>query len=118
MHGTDEPSSIGLRASHGCIRLYPEDIDSLFHQVEVGTKVTVIHEPFKVGVKDGQLYFEAHQPFPEEYYTKGESNDQMTQQAITATPYPNPNQSINWSEVRTLIKDTYGYPVKITNVPN
>lgn len=120
MHGTNAPSSIGLRASHGCIRLFPEDIDSLFHQVEVGTKVTVIHEPFKVGVKEGQLYFEAHQPFPEEYYTKGEGADQMVQDAVSTSETTNPSadKDINWSEVKKLIKDTYGYPVKITDVPN
>lgn len=118
MHGTNAPSSIGLRASHGCIRLFPEDIDSLFHQVDVGTKVTVIHEPFKVGVKDGQLYLEAHQPFPEEYYTKGEGEEEMLDDAVKYTPYPASDKSINWSEARKLIKDTYGYPVKITNVPN
>lgn len=119
MHGTNEPASIGLRASHGCIRLLPEDIDSLFHQVDVGTKVTVIHEPFKVGMKDGQLYFEAHRPFPEDYYTKGESDDQMAQDALTAQTqaYPASNKTVNWSEVHKLINNTYGYPVKITNVP-
>ncbi len=117
MHGTNAPSSIGTRASHGCIRLYPEDIDALFHAVDVGTKVNVVHEPFKVGIKDGQLYLEAHDPFPEQYYTKGETSDQMLSDVMVVTPYPATQKSVNWSEVRQLIKDTYGYPVKITNVP-
>lgn len=120
MHGTNVPSSIGTRASHGCIRMFPEDIDSLFHQVTIGTPVTVVHEPFKVGVMDGQLYFEAHEPFPEEYYTKGESDDDMVKNEVTetTTQYPSANTSINWSEVKKLIKDTYGYPVKITDIPS
>lgn len=118
MHGTNAPSSVGTRASHGCIRMLPEDIDSLFHQVEVGTKVTIIHEPFKVGVQDGQLYFEAHQPFPEEYYTKGDSDEDMVVDALGTTTYPLADNPINTSEVKKLIKETYGYPVKITNVPN
>lgn len=120
MHGTNVPSSIGTRASHGCIRMFPEDIDSLFHQVDVGTPVSIVHEPFKVGVMDGQLYFEAHQPFPEEYYTKGESEDDMLNSELmdTTAEYPTANTNVNWSEVKKLIKDTYGYPIKITDIPS
>lgn len=116
IHGTNSPSSIGLRSSHGCIRMYAEDIDSLFHMVDVGTKVSLIHEPFKIGVKYGQLYLEAHQPFPEQYYTKGDNDEEMINDAMTAAQ-GQANKDVNWSEVKKLIKDTYGYPVKITNVP-
>lgn len=45
MHGTNQPSSIGLRSSHGCIRLYPADIKELFSMVSVGTPVRVVYEP-------------------------------------------------------------------------
>lgn len=118
IHGTNAPTSIGLRSSHGCVRMYPEDIDSLFHMVDVGTKVVVVHEPFKVGVKYGQLYLEAHQPFPEQYYTQGDNEEEMLSDAMTTSTLPtSTSDNINWSEVKKLIKDTYGYPVKITNVP-
>ncbi len=49
IHGTNRPWGIGRRSSHGCIRLYPEDIPVLFEQVPVGTKVTVVDTPYKVG---------------------------------------------------------------------
>lgn len=118
MHGTNAPGSVGLRSSHGCIRMLPEDIERLFNQVEVGTKVNIIHEPFKVGVKDGELYLEAHQPFPEEYYTKDEADDDILNAAISLgkTDPDYDDEEVNWSEARKLIKETYGYPVMITNV--
>ena len=118
MHGTNAPASVGLRSSHGCIRMLPEDIERLFNQVEVGTKVNIIHEPFKVGVKDGELYLEAHQPFPEEYYTQDEADDEILNAAISLgkTDPDYDDEEVNWSEARKLIKETYGYPVMITNV--
>lgn len=58
IHGTSNPSSIGRRLSHGCIRLYPEDIEALFNQVSIGTKVTVVDQPFKLGWKRNTLYLE------------------------------------------------------------
>jgi L,D-transpeptidase ErfK/SrfK len=115
IHGTNAPSSIGLRSSHGCIRLLPEDIDTLFHSVDVGTKVTVIHEPFKVGMMNGQLYFEAHKPFFD--YVQNENSDQLVKDEFVNTQTVD-NSKVNWSEVRKLTNETYGYPVKITNVPN
>lgn len=116
MHGTNAPSSVGLRSSHGCIRMLPEDIESLFNMVEVGTKVTIMHEPFKIGVKDGQLYLEAHKPFPEEYYNSPEITDEEeVADAVFENPYSS-ESTVDWSEALKLIKDTYGYPVKITDI--
>ncbi|HET8808473.1 MAG TPA: L,D-transpeptidase family protein, partial [Methylophaga sp.] len=60
IHGTDRPYGVGLRVSSGCIRLYPEDIESLFSKVPVGTQVNIIYAPFKVGVKNNELYMDAH----------------------------------------------------------
>lgn len=47
MHGTTAPSSIGLRSSHGCIRMFNKDIKELFHHVPVGTQVRIVYEPRK-----------------------------------------------------------------------
>lgn len=60
IHGTNKPDGVGRRVSHGCIRLYPEDIARLYPQVPVGTAVTIIDQPVKVGWVDDQLYLEAH----------------------------------------------------------
>ncbi|MEZ4600331.1 MAG: L,D-transpeptidase family protein [Syntrophotaleaceae bacterium] len=60
IHGTHKPFGVGRRVSHGCLRLYPEDIEDLFHRVETGTPVRIIDQPLKVGLKEGRLYLEVH----------------------------------------------------------
>jgi L,D-transpeptidase ErfK/SrfK len=60
VHGTNKPYSIGRRDSHGCIRLYPEDIAWLFQEVAIGTPVTVVNQPAKLGWSGGELYLEVH----------------------------------------------------------
>jgi L,D-transpeptidase ErfK/SrfK len=60
IHGTNKPWGVGRRVSHGCIRLYPEDIPRLFASVPNGVKVTIVRQPVKVGVKGGHVYIEAH----------------------------------------------------------
>ncbi len=62
IHGTNRPEGVGAQVSAGCIRMLPEDIEYLFDTISVGTKVTVIDEPYKVGWDGRELYFEAHQP--------------------------------------------------------
>lgn len=69
IHGTDERKSfgIGMRVTHGCIRMYPEDIEKLFELVSVGTVVTIIDAPVKVGWQGNSLFLEVHRPVdPEE----------------------------------------------------
>jgi len=60
MHGTDIPWSVGRLVTHGCIRLYPEDIEHLFQEVQPGTPVEIIYEPVKIGVLEGRIYAEVH----------------------------------------------------------
>ncbi|KAF0218881.1 MAG: ErfK/YbiS/YcfS/YnhG family [Geobacteraceae bacterium] len=60
IHGTNKPWGVGRKVSHGCIRLYPEDIPYLFERVPVGARVTIVRQPVKVGVKGGKVYIEAH----------------------------------------------------------
>ncbi|HET7753595.1 MAG TPA: L,D-transpeptidase family protein [Anaeromyxobacteraceae bacterium] len=60
IHGTDKPFGVGRKASHGCIRLYPEDIPRLFELVPVKTRVTIVREPVKVGLRGGRVYVEIH----------------------------------------------------------
>ncbi len=65
IHGTNRPYGVGMRVSHGCIRLYPENIKALFAQVPLKTPVNIINQPYKVGVQNDVIYLEAH-PFLEE----------------------------------------------------
>jgi L,D-transpeptidase ErfK/SrfK len=60
IHGTNHPYSIGRRDSHGCVRLYPEDIEKLYRLIEVDTPVTIVNQPAKVGWSAGELYLEIH----------------------------------------------------------
>jgi L,D-transpeptidase ErfK/SrfK len=58
IHGTNRPYGVGKRSSHGCIRMYPEDIKALFAAVPIGTKITVIDTPYKIGWVGDTLYLE------------------------------------------------------------
>src|ERR1700757_1314535 len=60
IHGTNKPAGVGLRSSHGCIRLFPEDIAQLFDMVPIGTQVRVVNQPIVYGWQDDELYM---QPF-------------------------------------------------------
>lgn len=60
IHGTNKPYGIGMRVTHGCIRMYPEDISEIFDQVEINTTVNIIHQPYKFGWFLDTLYLEAH----------------------------------------------------------
>ena len=66
IHGTNQPYGVGIRVSHGCVRLYPEDIARLFPLVPEGTQVRIINQPYVAGWLKGQLYLEAHQPLDDD----------------------------------------------------
>ncbi len=58
IHGTDVPWGIGRRVSHGCIRLYPEDIVELYRLVPRSTRVTIVRQPVRIGVSGGRVYID------------------------------------------------------------
>lgn len=60
IHGTDIPWGVGMQVSHGCVRLYPEDIERLFPTVPVGTPGEFVYQPVKVGSREGRIYVEVH----------------------------------------------------------
>ncbi len=66
LHGTNKPYGLGMRVSHGCIRLYPRHIEALFEQVKVGTPVTLVNQPIKAGWLGDELYLEVHPPLEED----------------------------------------------------
>ena len=66
IHGTNNPVAVGLAITHGCVRMYPEDVASLFPLVPVGTRVRFINVPVKVAWIDGKLLLEAHPPVDEQ----------------------------------------------------
>ena len=66
LHGTNQPYGIGMRVSHGCIRLNPDSIAELYGLVRVGTPVRIVDQPVKVGRRGRLLYLEAHPPLRED----------------------------------------------------
>jgi len=60
IHGTNSPWGVGRLVSHGCIRLYPEDIEVLFKRVPIGTRVEIIYEPVKICKCKRHVYMEVH----------------------------------------------------------
>ena len=61
IHGTNFPWAVGRLVTHGCIRLYPEDILHLYSIIPIGTPVNIIYEPIKIGFKEGRIFIEVHE---------------------------------------------------------
>lgn len=109
IHGTNKPYSIGLRASNGCIRLYPEDMTVLFPQIPRGTPVRIVNQPFLIGHRDGQIFLEAHRPFEEldparlrrELYARLKRIEKKEQVAL------------DWQRIETILAETRGIPLPI-----
>ena len=60
IHGTNRPAGVGMRVTHGCVRMFPEDIEYLFPRIDVNTSVRIINEPVKMGWDGDQLVMEVH----------------------------------------------------------
>ena len=61
IHGTNFPWAVGRLVTHGCIRLYPEDILHLYPIVPIGTPVNIVYEPIKIGFQEGRIFIEVHE---------------------------------------------------------
>lgn len=66
IHGTNQPAGVGMRVSHGCVRLYPENIEFLYELVDIGEPVTIINEPYLLGRLEGEWFFESHAPLADD----------------------------------------------------
>ncbi|OQY67666.1 MAG: hypothetical protein B6D46_06455 [Polyangiaceae bacterium UTPRO1] len=76
LHGSNMPWGVGMQVSHGCIRLYNEDITILFHEVQVGSPGEFLYQPVKVGSRNGEIFVEAH---PDIYGLRGNLVDEANQ---------------------------------------
>ncbi len=83
IHGTNKPYGVGLRSSHGCIRFYPEDIAELYGKIPVGTKVTVVNQPFVFGWHDGALYVQAFPVMEDDEREHPKAADKLLNAAIS-----------------------------------
>lgn len=108
IHGTNDPVGVGRRSSAGCVRMFPEDIETLFKHVKVGTPVRIINEPYKIGWNNNKLYLEAHLPLQEQ---KAKSDDDLTalaSQILEATHHK--KDIIDWPKVDDVSECHPGFP--------
>ena len=116
IHGTNKPAGIGMRISHGCIQLYPEDIKTLFERVPVGTPVRIINRPYLAGWKEGVLYLEAHRPLEEQARAWGDSLKPMIQtvKKAAAKRSGRVGATIDWDLAEQAAKSAQGIPRPIS----
>ncbi|MGH8595763.1 MAG: L,D-transpeptidase family protein [Gammaproteobacteria bacterium] len=108
IHGTDKPYGIGMRVTHGCMRLYPQDIETVYHTVPVGTPVRLVNQPYKVGLAQGQVYLEVHPPLDED---AEKFRDQFSYVVTLVTQkFPQQNVNLNWPALRSAIYLADGVP--------
>lgn len=111
IHGTNQPYGVGMRVSHGCVRLYPENIEILYSLVAVGESVTIINEPYQFGQHDGIVYFEAHAPLKDDTVPAEERLQALLDGQVNAS-----GESLNGhlqDHVRSLAALASGMPVHI-----
>lgn len=112
IHGTREPQGVGMRVSHGCIRMFPEDIAYLFPTIPVGTPVRIINQPYKLGWKDGALYLEAHKPLSEQSgHYRDDLNTQFNELMARTEKFP---VQVDWGKVRAMLESADGIPRAIS----
>jgi len=108
IHGTNKPASIGLQATNGCMRLYPENIEKLYRDTPVNTPVLIVNQPYLVGQRDGMLYMEAHRPLEglgavdlERIYAKLRNLEKKSL------------RKLDWKKVKAVQAEARGVPVPI-----
>jgi len=112
IHSTNKPYGVGMRVTHGCLRMYPEDIERLFDDIPVGTPVNIVNQPIKLGWLAGTLFIELHPPLEEDQ----ELYANYMQSVLDAIAEFTGDNEINLSG-RTLwqaIEHKDGIPVAIT----
>ncbi len=111
IHGTNKPAGVGMRVSHGCIRMNPEDIDWLFEQVAIGTPVHIVNEPILVGAADGLIHLEAH-PSLEEDKTKRYAVVRKEIEKRVRRDFP-AGTVVDYDRVASVGVERRGFPVAI-----
>ncbi len=111
VHGTNKPASIGIRATYGCIRLYPEDIKRLYQNTPPKTPVRIVNQPYLVGQRDGIIYLEAHRPFEEsgaaelkKAYAKLRNIEKKS------------GHTLDWKKVGKVMGEARGLPVPLFDI--
>jgi L,D-transpeptidase ErfK/SrfK len=111
IHGTNRPAGVGMQVTHGCIRMYPEDIEEFFSLVPVKTQVNLIDQTTKVGWSRGQLFVERQAPL------EGTGNpthmDPAELAKLVASATDGLAVSVDWNTARGAFNQASGVPVRI-----
>lgn len=119
IHGTNKPYGVGLRSSHGCIRLYPEDVAKLFEMVGPGTAVTVVNQPFVFGWHDGQLYLQAYDVMEDDKRDWAKSRPKLLSKSFSKRIQDQlaaRKEVVNWERVAAIAHAPRGVPLSVSAV--
>lgn len=108
IHGTNKEAGVGRRVSHGCINMYNADVAELYALTSLGTEVSIIHQPYKVGWKEGYLWLEAHKVLADYQHNGDYSMDALkivTQHATGTT-----QATIDWNLATNFYNNSQGIP--------
>jgi L,D-transpeptidase ErfK/SrfK len=111
IHGTNKPASIGLKATNGCIRLYPEDVKRLYEDTPAKTPVNIVNQPYLLGQSNGVLYLEAHGS------TEDFDADELDgiYKKLKAVEKES-GRPLDWSKVTNVLAEARGIPVPIFEI--
>lgn len=115
IHGTNKPSGVGMRVTHGCIRMFPEDIERLFQMAPVGTQVRLVNQAYKIGWGESGLLLEAH-PRLTEHQVEGASDvTELTRAFVAATETR--YAEVDWDSAEVIIREARGLPEFVSMTP-
>jgi L,D-transpeptidase ErfK/SrfK len=111
IHGTNKPYGVGMQVSHGCVRLYPEDIKALFKKTSVGVPVRIVHQPYLAAWDGNMLYLEAHEPLQK--WTGQKERQQKTLLKQLRQTAVKKGASVDWEKVDRILQRADGIPTPI-----
>ncbi len=118
IHGTNKPVGVGLRVSHGCMHLFPEDILQLYEMVPIGTQVRVVNQPFVFGWHRGELYMRAFGSLQDDRRDWQKAEHQLLAKVLGPKIEKElrlRNEHVRWDLVEQLARDPRGVPVAVTD---
>jgi L,D-transpeptidase ErfK/SrfK len=118
IHGTNKPPAVGMRASAGCVRLYPEDIALIFEAVPDGTKVTVVNQPFLLGWQGDRLLVQAYEPLVDDKRNWEDVPKALRQKlkkpkSALWKKIAEHDEAVDWEAVRAAAAEPRGIPIDV-----
>jgi L,D-transpeptidase ErfK/SrfK len=111
IHGTNKAYGVGMRVTHGCVRMYPEDIEELFPIVPVRTMVQIVNQPIKIGWQNQTLFLEVH-PLMDEDLEKTEDLRSMAY-AMIFDETEKKDVVLDTKTIERALREQNGIPVPI-----